>query len=41
MLYLLKTNPELRRLAAEGEAAQKRYDKEYKRRLKGRIGHAE
>lgn len=37
MLYLLKMNPELRRMAAEGEAAQKRYDKEYKRRMKGRL----
>lgn len=37
MLYLLKVNPDLRRLAAAGEAAQKRYDKEYKRRMKGRV----
>lgn len=36
MLYLLKMHPELRRLAGEGESAQKRYDAEYSRRLKGR-----
>jgi hypothetical protein len=37
MLYLLKVNPDLRRLARESENAQKRYDAEYKRRLKGRL----
>jgi len=37
MLYLLKMNPDLRRLAREGEDAQKRYDREHKRRLKGRL----
>jgi hypothetical protein len=36
MLYLLKMHPELRHLASEGEAAQRRYDAEYRRRLKGR-----
>ena len=36
MLYLLKMNPDLRRLARQGEDAQKRYDREHKRRLKGR-----
>jgi hypothetical protein len=37
MLYLLKMHPELRQLASEGEAARKRYDAEYQRRLKGRL----
>jgi hypothetical protein len=37
MLYLLKMHPELRRLARDSEAAQKRYDAEYRRRLKGRL----
>jgi hypothetical protein len=37
MLYLLKVHPELRRLARDSEAAQKRYDTEYRRRLKGRL----
>jgi hypothetical protein len=37
MLSLLNNYPELRRLAGEGEAARKRFDDEYKRRLKGRL----
>ncbi|MBK6674546.1 MAG: hypothetical protein IPG49_14180 [Proteobacteria bacterium] len=37
MLYLLKMNPDLRRLASESENAQKRYDAEHRRRLKGRL----
>ncbi|HMA10311.1 MAG TPA: hypothetical protein VKO83_00390, partial [Steroidobacteraceae bacterium] len=37
MLYLLKVNPDLRRLAQAGEDAKKRYDSEHKRRLKGRL----
>jgi hypothetical protein len=37
MLYLLKMHPELRHLASEGEVAQRRFDAEYRRRLKGRI----
>jgi len=37
MLYLLKINPDLRRLASESENAQKRYDAEHRRRLKGRL----
>lgn len=37
MLGLLKLYPELRRLADEGEEARKRFDAEYKRRLKGRL----
>jgi hypothetical protein len=41
MLYLLKMNPDLRRLARERERAEERYDAEYKRRLKGRLVHIE
>jgi hypothetical protein len=41
MLYLLKMNPDLRRLAREREEAEARYDAEYKRRLKGRLVHWE
>ena len=37
MLYMLKMNPELRRLVRDREEAQKRYDAEHKRRLKGRL----
>jgi hypothetical protein len=37
MLYLLSRHPDLRRLASEGEEAQKRFDAEYKRQLKGRL----
>jgi len=37
MLYLLKVHPELRRLARDRDDAQKRYDTEYRRRLKGRL----
>src|SRR5512139_2187910 len=37
MLYLLKMNPGLRRLAQAGEDAKRRYDSEHKRRLKGRL----
>jgi hypothetical protein len=36
MLYLLKMNPELRRLVREREDAEKRYNEERKRRFKGR-----
>jgi hypothetical protein len=36
MLYLLKMNPELRRLVHEREEAEKRYNEERKRRFKGR-----
>lgn len=36
-LYLLKSNPDLRRMARDAERAQQRYDREYKRRLKGRL----
>lgn len=37
MLTLLQMNPDLRRLAEEGEEARKRFEAEYKRRLKGRL----
>lgn len=37
MLYLLKMNPDLRRLAREREAAERRFNAEYKRRLGGRL----
>jgi hypothetical protein len=37
MLYMLKMNPDLRQLARDSEEAQKRYDAEHKRRLKGRL----
>jgi hypothetical protein len=37
MLFLLKMNPELLKLAQAGEEAKKRYDAEYRRRLKGRL----
>jgi hypothetical protein len=37
MLDLLKQNRDLQRLAREGEDARKRYNAEYKRRLKGRL----
>lgn len=36
MLYLLKMNPDLRRLVRERDDAQKRYDAEYRRRFKER-----
>jgi hypothetical protein len=36
-LYLLKMNPDLRRMARDAERAQRRYDREYKRRLQGRL----
>lgn len=36
MLYLLKMNPELRRLVREREDAEKRYNEERKRRFKGK-----
>ena len=41
MLYLLKMNPDLRRLAREREEAEERFDAEYKRRLKGRLVYFE
>ena len=37
MLYLLKAHPDLERMARDAEKAQRRYDGEYKRRLKGRL----
>lgn len=37
MLYLLAKHPELQRLARAAEDAKKRYDSEYRRRLKGRL----
>jgi len=37
MLRLLKQHPDLRHLADEAEAAKKRFDAEYKRRLNGRL----
>ena len=37
MLYLMGMNPDLKRLAREAEDARKRYDNEFKRRLKGRL----
>jgi hypothetical protein len=36
VLYLLKMNPELRRLVREREEAEKRYDTQRKRQFKGR-----
>jgi hypothetical protein len=37
MLYLMKMHPELRRMAREAEKAQRRYDDEHRRRLRGRL----
>jgi hypothetical protein len=38
VLYLLKMNPELRRLVRERDEAEKRYNDELKKRFKGRLG---
>jgi hypothetical protein len=37
MLDLMKMNPDLQRLATQGEAARKRFEHEHKRRFKGRL----
>ncbi|HXC60735.1 MAG TPA: hypothetical protein VN645_15575 [Steroidobacteraceae bacterium] len=37
MLFLLKMNPDLRRLVGERDKAEKRYDDERKRRFQGRL----
>jgi hypothetical protein len=38
VLYLLKMNPDLRRLVRERDDAEKRYNDELKKRFKGRLG---
>jgi len=38
VLYLLKMNPDLRRLVRERDEAEKRYNDELKKRFKGRLG---